>query len=122
MCGRCRRRSWVAFAAVTSRLACRMLRVLVCILLATSTARAETPEEAKSVMHDYFDGEKTGGYVLVGMGAGGLITGAFFLRSHCDIRKGMSYPLLAVGALHLAAGVYIGIASDNRITKFNSEI
>ena len=100
------------------------MRALVCVaaLLVAASARADTPAEANAIMRDYLDGEKAGGYVLVGMGAAGVTTGTFFLRSHCDVRKGMAYPLLVGGALHLAAGVYIGIASDRRIDKFSAEI
>ena len=98
------------------------MRALIILALLASTARAETPAEAKAIMTDYFDGEKTGGYVLVGMGIAGIASGTFLLKADCQIRVGMSYPLLAVGALHVAAGVYIGIASDNRITDFSREI
>lgn len=99
-----------------------MIRALVCLLLTASVAHAETPAEAKAVMQDYFDGEKTGGYVLVGMGIGGIATGTFLLGQHCPIRKGMAYPLITAGALHVIAGVYIGMASDKRIDDFGSEI
>ena len=96
--------------------------VIACVLLVSTTARAETPAEAKSIMQDYLDGEKTGGYVLVGMGITGIAFGTFLVKAHCPIRRGLSYPLLAVGAMHVAAGVYIGIASDNRIDDFGKEI
>jgi hypothetical protein len=99
-----------------------VIRVLVALLLATSIAHAETPAEAKAVMHDYFDGEKLGGYVLVGMGIGGVASGTFLLGQHCPIRRGMAYPLITVGALHVIAGVYIGMASDKRIDDFGIEI
>lgn len=95
---------------------------ILCVLLGSATVRAETPAEAKSIMRDYFDGEKTGGYVLVGMGIAGIATGTFLIKDRCSIKQGMSYPLLAFGALHVAAGVYIGIASDGRIDKFGKEI
>jgi len=95
---------------------------IVAVLALTSTAQAETPAEAKAIMRDYFDGEKTGGYVLVGLGLGGVVAGTLLLREPSDVRKGLSYPLLAVGALHLAAGVYVGIASDQRIDDFGQEI
>jgi hypothetical protein len=92
------------------------------VLLASTAARAETRTEAKSIMRDYFDGEKTGGYVLVGMGIAGIATGTFLIKDRCPIKQGMSYPLLAFGALHVAAGVYIGMTSDSRIVKFGKEI
>lgn len=99
-----------------------MIRALVCIVLAASIAHAETPMEAKSIMRDYLDGEKVGGYVLVGMGAAGITSGTFLLKAHCPIRRGMAYPLITVGALHVVAGVYIGMASDKRIDDFGTEI
>jgi hypothetical protein len=97
-------------------------RALIVLALLAHTARAETPAEAKAIMRDYFDGEKTGGYVLVGMGIAGVASGTFLLKADCEVRQGMSYPLLAAGALQLAAGVYIGVASDNRIADFGKEI
>jgi hypothetical protein len=96
--------------------------VIIAFLFAASTARAETPAEAKSIMRSYFDGEKSGGYVLLGLGITGIATGTFLLKDDCKVRQGMSYPLLAVGALHVVAGVYIGMVSDNRINDFNHEI
>lgn len=96
--------------------------VVIAGLFTASTARAETPAEAKSIMKDYFDGEKTGGYVLVGLGLGGIAAGSFLLKDDCKVRQGMSYPLLAVGTLHVIAGIYIGTVSDRRIADFNREI
>ena len=99
-----------------------MIRAIIALLATTTIARAETPAEAKAVMQDYFDGEKTGGYVLVGMGIAGVGSGTWLLSQHCPIRKGMAYPLITVGALHVIAGVYVGMASDKRIDDFNTEI
>ena len=98
------------------------MRWIVALVIATSVAHAETPMEAKSIMRDYFDGEKTGGYILVGMGAAGITSGTFLLKAHCPVRRGMAYPLITVGALHVVAGVYIGMASDKRIDDFGNEI
>ena len=99
-----------------------MKLLVLALVLASSTARAETPAEAKATMRDYLDGEKTGGYVLLGLGIGGIATGTFFVKADCPVRRGMSYPLLAFGALQVAAGVYIGMVSDNRIRDFGVEI
>jgi hypothetical protein len=98
------------------------MRALLVLVLAAGVAHAETPMEAKSIMRDYLDGEKVGGYVLVGVGVAGITTGTFFRTAHCPVRRGMSYPLITVGALHVIAGVYIGMASDKRIDDFGTEI
>ncbi len=95
---------------------------IVVVLLAMTPAHAETPVEAKSAMQDYFNGEKTGGYILVALGIGGIATGTYLVKDKCEVRKGLSYPLLAFGTLHVLAGVYIGMSSDSRIDKFGGEI
>lgn len=97
--------------------------VAICLVLVTVTrAHADTPADAKAAMHDYFDGEKTGGYVLVGMGVVGVGAGLWLRTQHCKIRQGAAYPALVVGGLQIAAGIYVNIASRDRIDKFNDEI
>ena len=92
------------------------------LLAMLAPAHAETPDEASALMKDYLDGEKLGGYVLLGAGIAGITTGTFFRTASCEVKQGMAPPLLAVGALHVAAGVYLHMASDNRIRDFGAEI
>lgn len=102
----------------------RWLIVLV-LALAPSAAFADpdddTPDQdaSRTAMHDYFDGERTGGYVLIGMGVGGLIAGGLLYRSGSLAGTGASYPLFGIGLLHLAAGIYINIASARRVDKLD---
>jgi len=69
-------------------------------------------------MHNYFAGERLGGYILIAMGVAGVLAG-LLLRSRSKTAKGASYPLLGIGFLHLAAGIYINIASAQRIDKLD---
>src|SRR5262245_2228389 len=104
--------------------------VAALILSAASTASAERPAlpppadapAVKAEMEDYFAGEKLGGYILIGLGAGGLASGALLYRSSSARNKGLAYPLLTVGILHLAAGIFINVSSSSRIDKFGREI
>ncbi len=73
-------------------------------------------------MEDYFAGEKLGGFTLMGMGAAGLLGGGLMLRSRYLTLKGASYPLLGIGVLHMAAGIFIYLSSDKRIDQFAGEI
>jgi hypothetical protein len=102
-----------------------MLRVLVVlvVLLVPLTASAE-PDRARTqaAMEDYFAGEQRGGYVLLGMGLGGMVAGGLLYRSSNATAKGASYPLLGVGLLHAAAGVYIKLASANRVDDYTDQI
>jgi hypothetical protein len=95
--------------------------LMIALLLVPSVASADPPTP-QSAMERYFAGEKTGGYILVGMGAAGLAAGGLLFRQSSPTLKGASYPLLGVGLLHVAAGVYINIASRGRIDEFTDQI
>jgi hypothetical protein len=100
-----------------------MLRIAVVLafLFAPSLAHADAAG-AKAAMHEYFDGEIRGGYILIGMGAAGLVAGGLLYRQGSPTARGASYPLLGVGLLHVAAGIFVGVASARRIDKFDAEI
>lgn len=105
---------------------------ILVVIAAPRVARAEQPvvppppaverARAQAAMEAYFDGEIRGGYVLAGMGLAGLVAGGLLYRQGGSVARGASYPLLGLGLLHLAAGIYIGIASSRRIDKFTKEI
>lgn len=102
-----------------------MVRFLVVavIVLTASHATAE-PDRVRTTaaMNDYFDGEKRGGFTLVGMGAGGLLAGGLMVRSSDLTLKGASYPLLGIGVLHVAAGIFVYVSSANRQDRFADDI
>jgi hypothetical protein len=78
--------------------------------------------DAKLSMESYFAGEKKGGFLLMGMGMGGLAAGGLLYRHGSQHSKGMSYPFFGVGVLHIAAGIFVYVASDSRIDTFRDEI
>jgi hypothetical protein len=100
------------------------LLVIACL---AAPARAEPPAPrlettADTAMRDYFAGERTGGYVLIGMGAVGLAAGGLLYAEGGDYTRGMSYSLLGVGALHVAAGAFVNLSSARRVRVFAGEI
>lgn len=99
----------------------RWFVVLACVGC-PSMALADPPLSPQSAMENYFAGEKTGGYILIGMGAAGLATGGLLYSQSSQTLKGASYPLLGIGLLHVAAGIYIHIASNGRIDDFTKAI
>jgi hypothetical protein len=100
-----------------------MLRatIVLIILFAPSLASADAAT-ARDAMHEYFDGEIRGGYVLMGMGAAGLLAGGLLFKQGSPTARGASYPLLGVGVLHIAAGIFVNVSSSNRVEKFDAEI
>jgi hypothetical protein len=100
----------------------------ICVLAAVTVvamprAHAE-PDRAgtQAAMNDYFAGEKRGGYVLAGLGIGGLVAGGLLYRADSELAKGASYPLLGLGLAHLAAGLFVNLSSNRRIDKFGAQI
>lgn len=65
-------------------------------------------------MREYFAGEITGGWVLMGMGVAGLTVGGVLIADGGDQARGASYVSFGFGAAHLVAGVYVNIASRVR--------
>lgn len=97
--------------------------MIALVLLAPGIAAADAPSQAvKDAMEGYFAGEQQGCYILVGLGVAGLASGALLYRSSSLRARGASYPLLSVGLLHLAAGIFVYVASDRRIDKFGDQI
>ncbi len=75
-------------------------------------------------MENYFAGEVRGGYVLVGMGTTGLLSGGLLygLQKDSDLARGMSYPLLGFGLAHVAAGIFVTVSSNKRVDEFGDQI
>jgi hypothetical protein len=97
--------------------------IIALLVIGASTAAAEPDRDrTRAAMDDYFTGEKRGGFTLVGMGAAGLLAGGLMLRSDNLTLKGASYPLLGVGVLHLAAGIFVYVSSANRQDQFADDI
>jgi hypothetical protein len=91
------------------------LVVVALLVAAPSVALADPTSDTHAAMNDYFDREQRGGYILIGMGAAGLVAGGLMYRAS-DLRlKGASYPLLGVGLLHVAAGIFVAVTSAKRV-------
>lgn len=98
--------------------------VLVALLIPGIAFAEHTAEhtQTQTAMEDYFAGEQRGGYLLMGMGAAGLVAGGLLLRSNSQVGKGASYPLLTVGVLHIAAGIFVSVSSSRRVDTFTEQI
>jgi hypothetical protein len=101
-----------------------MLRAAIVLLLLAvpAVASADDATTTRDAMHDYFAGEQRGGYILIGMGAAGLVAGGLLYRQGSLTARGASYPLLGVGVLHVAAGIFINVSSARRVDTFDAKI
>jgi hypothetical protein len=101
-----------------------LLVIVLATLAGPAAARADPPDaaHAQAAMEDYFAGEERGGYVLIGMGVAGMIAGGWLYRTGTPTARGASYPLLGVGVIHLAAGIFVNVSSARRVEKFTRQI
>jgi hypothetical protein len=98
------------------------MRALIAILVLVVASPASADPETQAAMREYFAGEQRGGFVLVGMGAAGLAAGGIALAEGSQRAEGASYVLFAMGTVHVAAGVFVYVASRGRVRKFGPEI
>ena len=73
-------------------------------------------------MQDYFDGEITGGWTLMGMGTANFVATGFLFADGSDRAQGGAYVTLGFGVAHLAAGIYVNIASRVRKRLYRTAI
>ena len=81
-----------------------------------------TPADMQSEMETYFEGERLGGVGFMTVGAGSLVAGGLLLASDSDFLKGMSYPMLGLGAVQLIVGAGVILQAGPRIDKFTDAI
>lgn len=83
-------------------------------------ARAESP--VSSAMHEYYEGERRSGWLWGSVGVVALGAGTALYLHKTDLTRGMSYPILAVGAIQTAAGVVLLLRTDGQIAKNEERI
>lgn len=96
-----------------------MVRVVATSALAIAIAvhrprpcRAEpTTPQLTVAMADYFAGEIRGGIALLAMGGGALAVGIPLIAGSDGVARGIGFPLVGFGVAHVAAGVYVAVAS-----------
>ena len=101
----------------------RWVIAVVLVTLWTAPVRADGPADwdTRDAMQEYYEAEMQGGYVLDGMGAVGLIGGGLLYTDGGDRARGAAYVGFGIGTLHLAAGIYISVASSMRKTRFSDQ-
>ena len=84
-------------------------------LLAPAAAWGDPPASLDQTMERYFHGERDEGYAWMAAGDASLVAGGALLAQGSGIARGLSYPLLAVGAIQLVAGLSSLARSDGRL-------
>jgi hypothetical protein len=103
--------------------ASRVPAVIAAVLLAsTGVARADDDPEVLHAAEDYFTGETQQGYAWAAVGAVSITLGSLALASDSDVARGTGYPMLAVGAIQLGAGVVSWISPPRRLRRARAAV
>ncbi|MCA9584351.1 MAG: hypothetical protein KC657_03230 [Myxococcales bacterium] len=101
--------------------AARRVALAAPLLFVCTAAHAEPPREPvdgarmSRETERYFDGEKSEAWVFAGVGAGALGAGAALYAAGDARRRGVAYPLAAVGLVELAAGLVLLWRTDAQV-------
>jgi len=91
---------------------------LALVGLAASAARADMTAD----MERYFAGEKREGWVFAGVGALAAGGGVCLIMRDDPVARGASYPILAVAAVQLGAGVVLLARTDGQVSTRRRQI
>jgi hypothetical protein len=80
------------------------------------------PIPMQRAMHTYFEGELAEGWVFAGAGVVGLGGGVAGLLAKDDFYNGAAFPLLAVGAIQLAAGVVLFARTGSQVAALDRSL
>ena len=97
-------RRFIANVLATSALASS---VFVSASASAQQARGERDRMTQS-MEDYFEGERSAGYVFFGQGLVSVGTSAFLFTRHNEMSRGAAYPVVIFGGLGSLEGAMIG--------------
>jgi hypothetical protein len=102
----------------------RWLALLAAILISVGgTARAQSPQAPLSLaMQTHFEGERDEGYAWMGFGAATLVTGGILYKEGGDLQRGIAYPALSFGSLHMLIGMWLLGVSDRRVAGLRAEL
>ena len=98
-----------------------LVAALVWALPANGWAQV-TAADMQGEMETYFEGERLGGITFMTIGAGSVVAGGLLLASDSDFLKGMSYPMLGLGAVQMLVGGIVILQSGPRIDQFTDAI
>jgi hypothetical protein len=78
--------------------------------------------QIREEMHRYYTGERLGGVWLMSLGAPAVAIGTGLLFHPGEFQRGIGYPVLAVGAVELLAGVIFYVSSNRRVPRFDKQL
>ncbi len=99
------------------------MRTALALVLAAGvagSARAEAPLAGEVRLH--FDGERDQGVAWLGFGAASLVAGGALVERSDAAPRAAAWPLLALGAVEAAMGMWLLGASDGRSADLGREL
>jgi len=100
--------------------------LLSTLALAPTRAHAQSldPEQRtmQTRMEHYFEGEKTEGYVFLGLGLAAAGSSVFLYTREDRVARGAAYPIAAVSLIQIAAGAVLLVRTDGQVADLETQI
>jgi hypothetical protein len=78
--------------------------------------------QLRQEMHRFYNGERLGGVALMSIGAPALAAGVGLMFHPGEFERGLGYPVLAVGAVELLAGLVFHVSALRRVPRFDQQL
>ncbi len=101
------------------------LALVIVLAMATATARVARAQDAARMTADmerYFEGERRAGYVALGVGLAAAGGGVWLITRDDPRARGASWPILAVAAGEIGAGIVLLVRTGGQIDDRRAQI
>ncbi|MSP63994.1 MAG: hypothetical protein EXR72_27360 [Myxococcales bacterium] len=92
------------------------------VLSLPGSARADSRGALDETMGRYFASEEAQGYAWIAAGDASLVAGGALIAQSNGVLRGMSYPLLAVGAIQFIAGLSSLTRTQGRLAALRGDL
>jgi predicted transcriptional regulator len=88
----------------------------------SASAQQVRGDQMTRLMEEYFEGERSAGYVFFGQGLVSIGTSAFLFTRNDDMSRGAAYPVVVVGALEATVGLALMLRTSKQIAERRKQI
>jgi hypothetical protein len=83
-------------------------------------ARADAPPAIDGDLRDYYGGERTSAYVVIGIGVPAAVAGGVLATRDGDFARGLGWPLITMGAVEAVGAVFYAVKVGGEIDHYES--
>ncbi|WP_428268305.1 hypothetical protein [Haliangium sp.] len=99
-----------------------LFSLVLVLALPHANGYAQSDPDMRASMTDYFDGERRGSIGFMTMGTASLVAGGLLVGGSSDLRKGMAYPMLGLGAAQFLVGAVVFLRTPGQVDRLGEQL